>query len=295
MLHKSISIIIPTKNSFRTINKCIDSIYSQKIANYTFEVIVVDNFSNDGTAEYLKSISKNPNFRYFSLGPERSEQRNFGISKSNYDIIGYIDSDMYLTSHLLKNVLDVFNFRNVDAVKVPEIIYGDSLLNKSRRFERFLYSNSMIDSARFIKKSVFNSVNGFQEGIPGSEDWELDAKLIQAGAKHYFLEKILEMPNPYCKSCPTYLKLEGFIHDEGDISLKKLLSKKNYYKTSNDYIFEYFTQIKSPMINAFSISYRLGLIFDWDKFKRYMPQYLYLPIVLFYRTLHLLSVSIFKY
>jgi glycosyltransferase involved in cell wall biosynthesis len=295
MLYNSISIIVPTRNSIRTISNCIDSIISQNLSGYTCELIIVDNFSTDGTSEYLQSKVGLHNFRWFSLGPERSEQRNYGIANSKYDLVAYIDSDMYLTSNLIKNILDLFNSQEIDAVKVPEIIYGNSLLNKARRFERMLYSDSLIDSARFMKKSIFLEVGGFHEGIPGSEDWELDAKLIENNAKFYYLDQNLKCFNLYLDKYHHSLKLEGFVHDEGDISLKKLLEKKNYYKAADDYIFNFLSEIKSPMLKVFSISYRLGLIFKWKNIFKYSSQYIYLPVVLFYRALHLMNVKIFKY
>jgi len=46
------SIILPTKNNTRTIEKCLDSILSQTYSN--IEVIFVDNFSTDDTYEIAK-------------------------------------------------------------------------------------------------------------------------------------------------------------------------------------------------------------------------------------------------
>jgi hypothetical protein len=77
--------------------------------------------------------------------------------------------------------------------------------------------------------------------------------------------------------------------------IEKLLEKKNYYKASNDYLFNYLSKINSPMLRVFSITYRLGLIFSWRNLLKYKSQYIYLPIILFYRSLHLANVRIFKY
>ena len=47
-----ISIIIPTFNSIKVIGPCLDSIFTQDYQN--FEVIVVDNGSNDNTVDFIK-------------------------------------------------------------------------------------------------------------------------------------------------------------------------------------------------------------------------------------------------
>ena len=52
-----LSIIIPVFNEVNTIEKIINKIHSQSIKN--FEIIVVDDFSTDGTRKILKSKLRN--------------------------------------------------------------------------------------------------------------------------------------------------------------------------------------------------------------------------------------------
>jgi glycosyltransferase involved in cell wall biosynthesis len=52
-----VSIIIPTKNSARTIQACLESCKDQTYQN--IEIIVVDNFSTDGTFEIAKKYTDN--------------------------------------------------------------------------------------------------------------------------------------------------------------------------------------------------------------------------------------------
>jgi len=54
---KFCSIIIPYKNSKKTINKCIGSALNQK-GNVDYEILLVDDFSNDGSSEIIKKIIK---------------------------------------------------------------------------------------------------------------------------------------------------------------------------------------------------------------------------------------------
>ena len=54
---KFCSIIIPYKNSKKTINKCLASALNQK-GNVDYEILLVDDFSNDGSSEIIKKIIK---------------------------------------------------------------------------------------------------------------------------------------------------------------------------------------------------------------------------------------------
>ena len=52
-----VSIIVPTFNSIKFIKKTIGSILTQTYKN--FEIIFIDDCSNDGTYEFLKNFKKN--------------------------------------------------------------------------------------------------------------------------------------------------------------------------------------------------------------------------------------------
>ena len=63
------SVVIPVRNRVRTVGDAVRSALSQK-ADFPFNVIVVDNHSDDGTAELLRSIS-DP--RLVVIEPERED------------------------------------------------------------------------------------------------------------------------------------------------------------------------------------------------------------------------------
>lgn len=65
------SVIIPVKNRVSTIGDAIDSVLIQK-TDFRFNLIVVDNYSNDGTTEKIKEIAKN-NSHLIHVIPERKD------------------------------------------------------------------------------------------------------------------------------------------------------------------------------------------------------------------------------
>lgn len=250
------SIVIPTKNSSKTIEKLIESILNQKCINFPIEIIVVDNFSDDSTKQLVQKLSSTL-ISFYEFGPERSEQRNFGIEKSKYSYIGYLDSDMQLSENILSVVYEEFEKNNSDAIKLPEIILGKSFINSIRRYERILYEDSYIDSPRFIKKTVLQHLGGFRQGIPGAEDWELDSRLISMNANI----KFIRIPSENKKFKSRLYDVEGLYHDETDLGFKILLKKKAYYLRANIQLIDFLKQSNSQMLNVFSISYRLKILF----------------------------------
>ncbi len=84
-----ISAIICTHNREQYLGAAIDSLLSQTLDSY--EVIVVDNASTDGTAAVAKARLANPKVRYIyepALG--LSVARNTGAAAAQAPIIAYL-------------------------------------------------------------------------------------------------------------------------------------------------------------------------------------------------------------
>lgn len=87
------SIILPVRNGGEYVKACINSILSQSID--TFNLIILDNCSNDGTLEYIQSLSDNRIIIYPSTKPltiEENWSRILAIEKNEFiTLIGHDD------------------------------------------------------------------------------------------------------------------------------------------------------------------------------------------------------------
>ncbi len=102
-----VSIVIPVFNALSLTQECIRSIF-RETQNIKFEIIVVDNASNDGTLKWLQEEKKkHPHFNVFKMdknigfGPAV----NFGIRQSNGHCIVILNNDTIVTSGWLNNLL----------------------------------------------------------------------------------------------------------------------------------------------------------------------------------------------
>ena len=100
-MFKLVSVIIPTRNSDRKIEKCLQSIVDQSYKN--IEILVIDAFSKDNTHEIISRFGT----RRFSLEGERTRAKNFGISKSVGEFLLFIDSDMVLEHRVVEECVKV--------------------------------------------------------------------------------------------------------------------------------------------------------------------------------------------
>ncbi|MFZ2641923.1 MAG: glycosyltransferase [Verrucomicrobiia bacterium] len=175
-----VSIIVPTKNSAAILPRLMDSIRAQ---NYKpIEVIVVDNHSTDGEPELVRT--RYPEARFFTQGPERNVQRNFGARQARGEFVMFFDSDMELRPALVADCVRLAA-EGADAVIIPEEGGGSGFWAECQKLEKRCYFNDpyMEAANRFIRLSAYWQVGGYNEAMIAGEDFELHDKLKAAGFK----------------------------------------------------------------------------------------------------------------
>ena len=175
-----VSVIIPTYNRGWTVQAAVDSVLDQDFSDY--ELIVVDDGSNDNTREILGAYGKGITvLQQSNMGV--SAARNSGIAAASGRLIAFLDSDdLWLPGKLSTQVK--FFEENADAVinQTQEIwIRNGQRVNPKKRhhkfsgmiFERSLALCLVSPSAVMIKKSLFDTVGVFDEDLPACEDYDL--------------------------------------------------------------------------------------------------------------------------
>jgi len=175
-----ISVIIPTFNRSETVLRAVESVISQD--HPSFEVIVVDDGSNDGTRALMPSAA-NLKFVVHPSNRGVSAARNTGIRQSSGRLVAFLDSDDYWIPGKLKCQTEFFD-ANPSAVACQT---GERWIRKGRRVNpglRHMKSSGDIflaslhlclvsPSAVMLKKSLLDEVGLFDENLPACEDYDL--------------------------------------------------------------------------------------------------------------------------
>ena len=110
-----VSVNIPTLNSSKTIGQCLDAVAKQDYEN--FEIIVIDSYSSDKTAQIANGFGAKV---VFTRG--LTMQRLRGIAESKGDYILLLDSDQVVPVDLLKKCVSKLQREpRSDAIVIPEI------------------------------------------------------------------------------------------------------------------------------------------------------------------------------
>jgi glycosyltransferase involved in cell wall biosynthesis len=177
-----VSVIIPTKNSGRTLAACLASIRDQSYNN--IELIVVDNNSTDET----KAIARKFTDKVFNAGPERSAQVNFGVGCARGEFVYKVDSDFILDGQVVEQCVARAGegFEAVVVHNSPDVRV--SWISKIRKFEVDMYKYDLAySSARFVRKEVYEKIGGFTEKITAGEDYDFQNKLNRGGYRTGFI------------------------------------------------------------------------------------------------------------
>ncbi len=175
-----VSVIIPAYNRGWIIKEAIDSVLSQTFDGY--ELIIVDDGSNDNTAEILDSYgSKIRLIRQTNQGV--SAARNRGIMASSGQLIALLDSDDLWLPEKLDRQMSFFR-NNPDAMicQTQEIwIRNGKRVNPCKHhkklsgmiFEPSLNLCLVSPSAVMFKRELLGMVGFFDESLPACEDYDL--------------------------------------------------------------------------------------------------------------------------
>lgn len=189
------SIIIPTLNEEKNLEKLLSSIEKQDCKNY--EVIIIDSFSKDKTKDVALEFKRKIPIKFIQKQNKTvSQARNSGAREAKGDFLIFFDADVEMgENHFISdieskiknfnlNVLTVWN-RAKQGIK-GKIIFG--LMNLAMSFFQNI-KPSANGPCIIVEKSYFERVNGFNEEIVFGEDIDLITKLVKAKAKFKVFSK----------------------------------------------------------------------------------------------------------
>jgi glycosyltransferase involved in cell wall biosynthesis len=175
-----VSVIIPTYNRRSWVTEAIDSVLAQKYQN--FELIVVDDGSDDSTATALQRYAGRIGYVYVAHGGV-SRARNIGIRLSRASLIAFLDSDdLWLPAKLQRQVEYMAAHPDCCLCYTDEIwIRRGVRVNQGHKhrkytgqiFEKCLPLCLISPSSVLIRRELLHEMGSFDESYPVCEDYAL--------------------------------------------------------------------------------------------------------------------------
>lgn len=200
------SVIVPAYRAVSTVGHCLTALARQN-TNRGLEIIIVDDGSDDGTAESVEELIHS---RYSALSDRRTLRllrqahrgpaaaRNLGAREARGPIILFTDADCEPEPDWLENMILSFQDPSVCGTKgtyvtrqrgwvarLVQVEYEE----KYERMKRFSTIDFIDTYSAAFRRDVFLSLGGFDESFPSAsvEDQELSFRFAERGYQMRFV------------------------------------------------------------------------------------------------------------
>lgn len=254
-----ISVIIPTYKRNDNLKRAIDSVLSQ---DGDFEIIVVDDNDPDSVyrknnIELIKQYKNISKFHYLQHEKNRNgaAARNTGIKFAKGDYITFLDDDDEFLPDRIKKAENAINKLNCDLIitafniKKNNVVIGTyhpKILSNKRMIIDLLGQKSFFGTgSNFIcKKTIIDSINGFDESFLRHQDIEFMIRFLEKTEHCNLIDEVLVCKHvddrnnmqPFDKMVhikEMFLKKFDYILKSVSPKIKKRIIIKNYYELLN--------------------------------------------------------------
>ena len=194
MNKEKISVIIPARNEEKEIGRAIESILATKYSS--FEIVVVNDGSTDGTAEIVRDYMKrhsNIQLINFEEGHSAAFARNRGAEKATGEILVFLDADTPFSTNFLKEINQDFKNSKIDGIGNDKRNTHTNFL--SRLLSLLAYRSPLLAQMKkgtiveenvsfnifVVRRKTFLELGKFNEKIFYYEDTEFTERFFKKG------------------------------------------------------------------------------------------------------------------
>lgn len=289
-----ISVIVPFRNEEKNIANTYKNLIEQNYPKEMFEIIFVNDSSDDQSLQIIKNFPKVENVIIISVPNDYSANAHkkrairFGIENSKGEIIVSTDADCIHKKDWLKNLLNYFDEKTGFVSGPVEFVSDEKLFSKMQRLE---FAGLVITGAGLVgsgspticnaaniayRKKVFDEVGGFvyQMSLSSGDD-ELLMQKIHRDTNYkikFALDKnaiVSTEANPTVKDFYHQRKRwasKGLFYGDHFLLLKLALIFLFYLSLISQPILGIF--ISTTFYLTFIISFLLKIIFEYIVIKR---------------------------
>lgn len=194
----SVSIIVPARNETKNIIPCLESIVHQKYPSELFEIIIVDDHSEDDTFEKVKAFipkKESPNISILkSLNSGKKAALDTGIKKAAGELIVTTDADCIVPEDWLNFMVSFYEKQNSKFIAAPVNFHKE--VRMLEKFQSLDYMGMMLITGAGIHGKFGWMSNGANLAYPRVVFEELNGfsgiDQVASGDDMLFMQKVVE-------------------------------------------------------------------------------------------------------
>lgn len=258
-----ISVIVPVYNVEKYICKCLESIIDQTYKN--IEIILVDDGSTDNSGSICDEYSyRNSKIKVIhKQNGGLSSARNEGLKSANGDFVTFIDSDDWVVTSYLEEMLLCQQKYDADIVqcnrwfedercKKTEKVYLWNNIDAVNALWGEYYIPTVNSTCKLIRRTLFDNLR-FTEGMI-HEDEMIAHRLLYSINKMAFMDKdmycVVRNPQSITRTAYSLKKLDILkAYEDRLLFFKAVKEDKIYARVCYLYILEFNRHIKKVKEN----------------------------------------------
>ncbi|MBF2005400.1 MAG: glycosyltransferase [Chlorogloeopsis fritschii C42_A2020_084] len=264
MQNPLVSVIIPVFNDSQRLKLCLDALEKQTYPKYCYEIIVVDNASEENTEDIVSQFSQV--ILAYESNPGSYAARNKGISLAKGEIIAFTDSDCIPAQDwidkgvtrlleapdcgLVGGKIQLF-FRNPDKLTLVELYESVVAFPQKQYVQEIRFA---VTANLFTFKSVLEKVGYFDSNLKSRGDLEWGQRVFRAGYKQIYADDVCVLHPARYTFSQLHQKIQRVAGGIYDLKTEKSVLKnfKEVYRDLRppiEFIFKYLPDIKLNGIN----------------------------------------------
>lgn len=254
------SILIAARNEAANIGKCLDTILQQNYPKNYYEIIVINDKSEDNTAEIVTNyMHKHSNIRLLHTANEQIAGKKMavtlGFKSATNDYCILTDADCSVPNTWLTAFNGFLVQNQTQFIYAPVTFTGKSLFEKIQSLEFAglvgigaaaiqLKNPNMCSAANMlVKKSAFSAVNGYEGNLE-----------IGSGDDEYLLHKIFKKFPHQVYFLKSY---QAIVQTGANATLKQLTDqRRRWVSKSTKYENRYITAV---LVGAYLFNFSIAL------------------------------------
>ena len=269
---KNILAIIVTYNRLELLKECLFSLKSQVLKPN--KILVINNSSDDGTLEWLKSQENIEVITQKNSGSSGGQYRGMKFAiEENYDWIWCLDDDTICFFDTLQRLVEVAN-KNEELAYYSSLVYwNEKILHNANvpiikkdtsKLGVPVISNTTFVSFLFPTEFIKQLGYPYKEFFVWFDDWEFTDRLYRNGKRGYLIydSKVIHKTkdnSAYNLNQKSETRKFNYYYGvRNDFFLRRIRSKNLYQKFKFYFIFiKYFIKFS---IKGYPVEYKRGLL-----------------------------------
>jgi GT2 family glycosyltransferase len=181
-----VSVVVPHLDDYDNLDACLTLLAAQSFPGDRMEIVVADNGSSRGIEAVRRIVGARG--RVIEVAERGAgPARNAGVRASRGEAIAFIDSDCRPDRRWLEEGLAELKLADFVGGRVDVLVEDPRRMTAAEAFESvFAFRNERyveklaftVTASMFVRRSVFDAVGGFVNGVPEDKDWCVRARRL---------------------------------------------------------------------------------------------------------------------